>query len=165
MNRDLANDYGNLVQRVLALIQRNCEGRLPAPAELLAGDRDLLEASAGLLEQVRAAMAVQALSRALEAIFELIAAANRYVDAQAPWTLRRIDPARMATVLYTLAEIIRRLALLTQAFMPDASARILDQLGVDPSARSLKHYRAEAAALRPGRVLPKPVGVFPRLPE
>jgi methionyl-tRNA synthetase len=107
-------------------------------------------------------MAVQALSRSLDAIFELIGAANRYVDAEAPWTLRRTDPARMATVLYTLAEILRRLALLTQAFMPDASARILDQLGVERAARSLDHYRDETAALRPGAMLPKPVGVFPR---
>jgi methionyl-tRNA synthetase len=165
MNRDLANDYGNLVQRVLVLIQRNCGGRLPAPAELLASDRDLLEASSGLLEQVRAAMAVQALGRSLEAIFELVGAANRYVDAEAPWALRRTDPARMATVLYTLAEIIRRLALLTQAFLPDASARILDQLGIDRGARSLKHYHGKGATLRPGVALPKPVGVFPRFPE
>jgi methionyl-tRNA synthetase len=165
MNRDLANDYGNLVQRVLTLIQRNCDGRLPEPGELAAGDRGLLEASAGLLDQVRAAMAVQALSRALEAVFEVIAAANRYVDAEAPWTLRRTDPERMATVLHTLAEVIRRLALLTQAFMPDASARILDQLGVDEGERSLEHYREETAALRPGVALPKPVGVFPRFAE
>ena len=71
----------------------------------------------------------------------------------------------MATVLYTLAEIIRRLALLTQAFLPDASARILDQLGIDRGARSLKHDHGKGATLRPGVALPKPVGVFPRFPE
>jgi methionyl-tRNA synthetase len=162
MNRDLANDYGNLVQRVLALIQRNCEGRLPAPDALADADRELLAASAGLLQQVRAAMAVQALSRALEAIFEVVAQANRYVDAQAPWALRKTDPVRMATVLYVLAETIRRLALLTQAFMPEASARILDQLAVAGDARSLSSYLGEAGALRPGMPLPVPRGVFPR---
>jgi methionyl-tRNA synthetase len=161
MNRDLANDYGNLVQRVLSLIQRNCEGRLAAPDALADADRELLAASAGLLEQVRAAMAVQALSRALEAIFEVIAQANRYVDAQAPWALRKTDPVRMATVLHTLAETIRRLALLTQAFMPEASARILDQLAIGAQARSLASFH-DGAALRPGTALPKPAGVFPR---
>jgi methionyl-tRNA synthetase len=161
MNRDLANDYGNLVQRVLALIQRNCEGRLPAPDALADADRELLAASAGLLEQVRAAMAVQALSRALEAIVEVVAQANRYVDAQAPWALRKTDPVRMATVLHTLAETIRRLALLTQACMPEASARILDQLAIGAPARSLASYH-DGAALRAGTVLPKPAGVFPR---
>jgi methionyl-tRNA synthetase len=162
MNRDLANDYGNLVQRVLSLIQRNCDGRVPEPGELTDDDRGLLEASAQLLDQVRSAMAGQALSRALEAIFDVVSAANRYVDAQAPWALRRTDPARMGTVLHALAETIRRLALLTQAFLPEASARILDQLAVAPEARTLAHYLSAADALRPGAPLPKPTGVFPR---
>ena len=90
----------------------------------------MLEASAALLGRVREEMAIQALNRALEAIFEVIGAANRYVDAQAPWALRKADPARMRTVLFVLAETIRRIALLTQAFMPEGSARILDQLAV-----------------------------------
>jgi methionyl-tRNA synthetase len=162
MNRDLANDYGNLVQRVLSMIQRNCAGRVPAPDVLAADDRALLDAAATLLGRIRDEMAVQALSRALEAIFEVIASANRYVDAQAPWTLRKSDPTRMATVLFVLAETIRRIALLTQAFIPDASARILDQLAVAADARSLGHLD-EAHALRPGTVLPPPVGVLPRL--
>jgi len=162
MNRDLANDYGNLVQRVLSLIQRNCDARLPETGALAEADRELLAASDGLLERVRAAMAAQALSRALEAIFEVVALANRYVDAQAPWALRRTDPARMATVLHVLAETIRRLALLTQAFMPEASARILDQLAVSEDARSFASYHDRAAALRPGTPLPRPAGVFPR---
>ena len=86
-------------------------------------------------------------SRALEAICEVVGAANRYVDAQAPWTLRKTDPARMGTVLYVLAETIRQLALLTQPFMPDASERILDQLAVPRSARTLASYRGAGTAL------------------
>jgi methionyl-tRNA synthetase len=162
MNRDLANDYGNLGQRVLALIQRNCAARVPEPRTLTGADRALLDASGTLLGRVRDEMAVQALSRALEAIFEVIGAANRYVDAQAPWALRKSDPERMATVLFTLAETIRRIALLTQAFMPDASARILDQLAVPQAERLLRNYLDEASALRPGTPLPAPSGVFPR---
>jgi len=165
MNHDLANDYGNLVQRVLSMIQRNCGGQVPAPGELSAEDRGLLEASGALLERVRAEMAVQALSRALELIFEVIGAANRYVDAQAPWALRKSDPGRMATVLYALAETIRRLALLTQAFVPDGSARILDQLAVPEEARTLTSFAGEGAGLVPGTPLPAPSGVFPRFVE
>jgi methionyl-tRNA synthetase len=163
MNRDLANDYGNLVQRVLSMVQRNCDGSLPQPGALVADDRGLLEASAALLGRVRDEMAVQALNRALEAIFEVIGAANRYVDAQAPWALRKTDPARMRTVLFVLAETIRRIALLTQAFMPEGSARILDQLAVPEDARALRDYLEEASALCPGVALPAPSGVFPRL--
>jgi methionyl-tRNA synthetase len=118
-----------------------------------------------MLAGVRAAMAGQALSRALETIFELIATANRYVDAQAPWALRKTDPERMATVLYVLAEVIRRLALVTQAFVPEASAKILGQLAVPDEARSLAHFDDPAAVLQPGAALPPPAGVFPRFTE
>jgi methionyl-tRNA synthetase len=163
MNRDLANDYGNLVQRVLSMIHRNCDGSVPHPGALTPDDRTLLEASAALLGRVREEMAIQALNRALEAIFEVIGAANRYVDAQAPWALRKADPARMRTVLFVVAETIRRIALLTQAFLPEGSARILDQLAVPRNARSLRDYLDEASALSPGAALPAPSGVFPRL--
>ena len=118
-----------------------------------------------MLARVRAEMANQALSRALEVVFEVVGAANRYVDAKAPWALRRTDPARMATVLYVLAEAIRRLALVTQAFMPEASPRILDQLAVAEDARPLQALTAPSARLRPGTPLPKPAGVFPRYAE
>jgi methionyl-tRNA synthetase len=165
MNHDLANDYGNLVQRVLSMIQRNCDARIPEPGEATAEDRALLQASEALLEQVRTAMAGQALSRALEAIFDVVGAANRYVDAQAPWALRKTDPARMASVLYVLAEVIRRLALLTQAFLPDASGRILDQLAVAAATRTFASYLDPASALIPGTTLPRPEGVFPRHAE
>jgi methionyl-tRNA synthetase len=110
-------------------------------------------------------MADQALSRALEVVFEVIGAANRYVDAQAPWTLRRTNPVRMATVLYVLAEAIRRLALVTQAFMPEASEKILDQLAVPRDSRSLASFEAVASALQPGAALPPPSGVFPRFAD
>jgi methionyl-tRNA synthetase len=163
MNRDLANDYGNLVQRVLSMIQRNCDAKVPTPAVYDVEDQALIEAADAMLVRVREAMAGQALSRSLEMVFEVIAAANRYVDSQAPWTLRKTDPSRMATVLYVLAEVIRRLALVTQAFVPEASAKILDQLAVPGDARSLASFADQAAALQPGATLPPPSGVFPRL--
>ncbi len=165
MNDDLANDYGNLVQRVLSMIQRYSEGRLPAPADLTDDDNDLLGVAEALLDRVRTEMAVQALSRALEAIFEVVSAANRYVDAQAPWTLRKSDPERLGTVLHVLAETIRKLALLTLAFVPEASARILDQLAVPKNARTFASYRGPGGALTAGTLLPQPKGVFPRRVE
>ena len=165
MNHDLANDYGNLVQRVLSMIQRNCGAMVPTPGAYADADRRLIEAAGEMLGRVRAAMAEQALSRSLEMVFELIGSANRYVDAQAPWALRKTDPERMATVLYVLAEVIRRLALVTQAFMPDASARILDQLAVPDDARRLASFADVASALQPGTALPPPSGVFPRFAD
>jgi methionyl-tRNA synthetase len=111
---------------------------------------------------VRAELDEQAFHRALAAIWEVIAEANRYVDAQAPWALAKTDPARRDTVLWVLAETIRRVTLLAQPFMPESSARILDQLGVSAGQRGARRFRQRA---HPGTSLPKPQGVFPRYVE
>jgi len=144
------------------MIAKNCQGTVPEPGEEHADDRELNNAAEALLGQVRDHMDKQALHKALEAIFDVVGLANRYVDAQAPWALRKTDPPRMAAVLYHLAETIRRLALLTQAFMPAASEKILDQLVIPADRRTLAFYPSKDGALPPGTELPKPQGVFPR---
>ena len=162
INADLANDYGNLCQRVLSMIAKNCLGAAPLPGESTADDAALHRDVEALLGIVREHMEKQALNKALEAIFDVVAAANRYVGVQEPWALKKTDPERMGAVLYNLAETIRRLALLTQAFMPEASAKILDQLAVPAERRTLDFYPSERGRLEPGTELPKPAGVFPR---
>ncbi len=104
----------------------------------------------------------QAFHKALESIWNIVSEANRYVDAQAPWTLRKTDPDRMATVLYVLAETIRRLGILVQPVMPDSAAKILDLVAVAPDARD---FAALDQKLVPGTALPKPEPVFPRYVE
>ncbi len=164
INGDLANDFGNLVQRVLSLINKNCAGAVPKPGAFSAADKTLLAAAAGLLAEVRQLMREQAFHRAIESLWRVVGQANRYVDEQAPWALRKSDPARMATVLYALAETIRHLAILVQPVMPEAGARILDQLAVPAHARSFNALGA-AGRLEPGTTLPPPEGVFPRYVE
>jgi methionyl-tRNA synthetase len=112
---------------------------------------------------VRGHIADQAFHLALEAIWRIVGEANRYVDEQAPWALSRSDPARMGTVLYTLAETLRHLAILVQPFMPDASRKLLDQLAVPETARDFAAL-AETP-LAPGTRLPKPEAIFPRFVE
>ncbi len=162
MTNDLANDFGNLAQRSLSMIAKNCDGRLPEPGERTEADRVLLESAGNLLERLRGEYRVQAFNKALEATWEVIGDANRYIDEQAPWTLRKTDPARMGAVLYTVAETVRRLAILSQPVMPGSMARMLDQLGVPEDARD---FAAFAVPLTPGTQLPKPQGVFPRYVE
>jgi methionyl-tRNA synthetase len=162
LNGDLANDFGNLAQRVLSMINRNCAAQVPSPAALAAADEALLAAARGLLARLRADFAEQAFHRALEALWQVVGEANRYVDEQAPWALRKSDPARMGTVLYVLAEVIRHLAILVQPVVPQAAAKLLDQLAVPPDRRD---FAALAQALAPGAELPKPEGIFPRYVE
>ena len=124
----------------------------------------LLTAADDLLDIIRGHMQRQEFHLALTEQWRVIALANRYVDAQAPWTLRKTDPARMATVLYVLAEVIRRLAVLAQPVMPGAAGRMLDQLGVAEDARRFTNLGGDSA-LAPATPLPKPEGVFPRYVE
>ena len=161
MNSDLANDFGNLAQRVLSMINKNCEGTVPTPALLSVDDGALLVTARELVDKMRAAMDVQGIHHALTAMWEVVGDANRYVDAQAPWGLKKTDPERMATVLYVLAEVIRHLAILAQPVVPDAAARMLDQLAVPEQQRSFDSL-GDQEMLLPGTALPKPQGIFPR---
>ena len=161
INGELANDYGNLVQRTLSMVNRNCEGRVPEPGARTSDDEALLGEAYGLLGELRSAMRIQAFHEALEAIWRVVRSANGYVARNEPWALKGTDPGRMAAVLHTAAEVIRCLALATSPFMPDSSGRILDQLGVADGARGFAAFGPDEA-LAAGTTLPKPSGVFPR---
>jgi methionyl-tRNA synthetase len=161
MNSDLANDFGNLAQRVLSMINKNCAAAVPAPGSLSIEDASLLRSARALLDIMRTAIGEQVIHQALAALWEVVGDANRYVDAQAPWALKKTDPERMATVLYVLAEVIRHLAILAQPVVPDAAARMLDQLAVAADQRGFAALDV-AGMLSPGTALPKPQGVFPR---
>lgn len=161
INGELANELGNLAQRGLGFIAKNLGGVLPPPGPRTADDDEILASCAGLIGPVRAAMTAQAIDKALDAIWAVVRAANQYVDRQAPWTLRKTDPARMNTVLYVMAEITRHLAILMQPFVPGSAAKMLDQLAVPADARSFAHLGPDHA-LTGGTVLPAPAPVFPR---
>jgi methionyl-tRNA synthetase len=163
LNGDLANDFGNLAQRVLVMINRDCDGAVPEPGPLEPADKALLGNARKLLVNVRTELMNQAFHLAIEAIWRVVGEANRYVDEQAPWVLRRSDPARMRSVLYSLAETIRYLAILMQPFVPASAAKLLDQLAIPAGARDFAALTG--AQLRPGTRLPRPEGIFPRFVE
>lgn len=161
INGDLANDYGNLAQRVLSMIAKNCGAQVPEPGVLSEEDQELLATGAALLERIRGHVDRQTLHSALIDIWEVVGQANGYVAKQAPWTLRKTDPQRMRTVLWVSMQMLRRLAILTQPFMPDAAAALLDQLGTPAERRSFTDLEALDVA-QPGTPLPPPSGLFPR---
>ncbi|MEO3385881.1 methionine--tRNA ligase [Mesorhizobium sp. CAU 1741] len=163
-NADLANDLGNLAQRSLSMIAKNCGGVVPQRGALQEADRAILFQATQALATARAAMKTQAIHTALGAIFAVVAEANRYFAGQEPWALRKTDPSRMETVLWTTIETVRRVAIMCQPFMPESSSRLLDLLSVPERARSFAHV-ADDKALTPGDALPAPQGVFPRYVE
>jgi methionyl-tRNA synthetase len=164
INADLANDLGNLAQRSLSMIAKNCEGRVPKPGMLTAADQTILDAADGTLSRVIAAIDEFAIHRALEIIWALIADANRYFAGEEPWAHKKTNPERMGTILFVTAEVTRQIAILVQPAMPKSAGRLLDQLGVPQDARDFAGLGARGR-LKPGTQLPPPVPVFPRYVE
>jgi methionyl-tRNA synthetase len=164
INSDLANGLGNLAQRTLSLIAKNCEAKVPEPGALTDADKKLLASAHELLSKLRPLFLEQQFHRVLEAIWQVVGDGDRYITEQEPWKLNKTDPARARTVLYVLAETVRHLAILVQPFMPQSLERMLNQLAVPADARTFAAL-GHAGALKPGTALPAPQGVFPRYVE
>jgi methionyl-tRNA synthetase len=160
VNADLANGLGNLAQRSLSIIARNCEGLVPTPSILKPRDRGMLHAADSMVYAARSVMETQQLHRVLHLISALVADANGYFASEAPWALSKTDPARMRTVLYVTAELIRQIAILAQPFMPTSSGKLLDLLGVSAN----KHDR-EFSALEGGQFLTRALGAENAKPQ
>jgi methionyl-tRNA synthetase len=166
-NADLANSFGNLAQRTLSFIAKNCGGALP-----LGGKGD--PADEELLATVRQAtrddfcrhFASLAPGQAIEAWLRAVFACNQYIDAQAPWSLRKTDPERMTAVLATLVRAIRSLAIAIRPVVPASADRLLDQLGVPAEGRDHADLADESAYERlagSGFNLAPPTPIFPKL--
>jgi methionyl-tRNA synthetase len=164
INADLANDLGNLAQRSLTMIARNCEGRVPTPGEFTSADRAILAATEALPDKARAAIEEFALHTVLAEIWAVVGEANRYFAAAEPWVLRKTDPERMATVLYVTAEVLRMIGIMSQPVVPSAAAKLLDLLGQGPDERSFSDI-GPRGRLEPGGGLMQPEPIFPRYLE
>lgn len=164
INAHLANGLGNLAQRSLSMIAKNCGGKVPHPAAFSDADRALLDKAAQLPIAVRKEFNDQAFHKALDAIWDVVNAGNKYMDEQAPWKLAKTDPQRRDTVLYVLTESLRSIAIVTQPFMPDTMGKLLDQLAVPADFRKIS-YLSSHYAMQSGTVLPEPCGLFPRYVE
>jgi len=158
LNGELADALGNLANRVLSLIQRNCAGALPAPAA--ATEAGFAAMLAGLPAAMAERMERQEFHNALEAVFEVIREDNAYITREAPWALKKTDPARMEAVLRNLHDALRVFATLLQPFMPGSMARLLDQLGVPGDQRD---FAALGTLLPAGIALPAPAPLFAKV--
>ena len=161
INADLANNLGNLAQRSLSMIFKNCDGKIPAPGEFTDADIAMLTAADELYKLARADMNRQAITKYLDAVWDVVAGANRYFAAEEPWAKKKTDFKRMETVLYVTAELVRQFAILIQPVMPEAGAKLLDQLAVAAGSRSFAALGAKHR-LAPGSAISEPQGVFPR---
>jgi methionyl-tRNA synthetase len=167
VNAELANSFGNLAQRTLSFIAKNCEGAVPQGGKGDPADAALL---AEVGETVRVTMpklfGELALSQGIEAWLRAVYSCNQYIDAQAPWALRKSDPERMTAVLATLYEAIRDLTVAIQPVIPASATKLLDTMGVPAEERSYASLHDEGRHVRlaaSGFTLSAPAPIFPRL--
>jgi methionyl-tRNA synthetase len=167
VNADLANSFGNLAQRTLSFIARNCDGILPSGGKQDEADRELLaKVGAATRDELPNHFERFELSLGIEAWLRAIFACNQYIDSQAPWALRKTDPERMTAVLATLCLAIRDLAIAIAPVVPASSAKLLDMLGVPEGKRDYSALADSAGYERiacSGFRLALPNPIFPRL--
>ena len=161
VNSDLANNYGNLAQRTLAMVQKNCQAKIPE-YELKNKDKEILNYAYDKFSDLQNFIDRQNFSRYLEEIIDISAKANEYIDKEAPWVLKKEDPDRMNTVLYVLLELIRVISLYFLPVINKSANKILDFLVVNNKSRNFSNIKT---MLISGQELPAPEAVFPRIAE
>jgi methionyl-tRNA synthetase len=165
-NSELGNAFGNLAQRTLSFIAKNLEGALPRISGHDAADDALFSAVGKAVHQdIPALFDAIAPTQALETWTQAVFACNAYIDAQAPWALRKTDPERMETVLATLYICIAQLAVAARAVIPASADRLLDAMGIAPDLRTYEaigsHWYSPLATSDFRLAAPTPL--FPRL--
>lgn len=164
VNNNLANELGNLCQRTLSMVFKNCNKAVPVDVGIFTEeDEALLESARGLHERCSAAVSEQAIQKYVNELIEMVWDANKYIDEMAPWVLRKTDPERMATVLYVIMEVLRHVAILYQPVIPTSANKILDLLTVPEDQRTFRHLQGEEFMIQAGAPVSKPQGIFPRI--
>ncbi len=162
-NSDLANDLGNLVNRITKLIGRNFDYLLPDPGSLEPVDADLAQHVAGLSQKVRDELDQMRVNYAIAHVFDVLREINRYLEDNAPWKLLKTDKTRAGAVLYNAAEALRLSAVHLYPVMPDKISRLLEIMGTSAKTRLTEAGWFDWGHVKPGTKLGKTDGLFPRI--
>lgn len=166
INTDLANDLGNLLHRTLSMIEKFAGGAIPAPGSYQDLDRQVLDLAVETVRETNRAMKNLETSSALATIFKLVSRANKYIDEASPWALAKQpgQQERLNTVLYTMAETLRLVAVLLVPFLVETPAKIFNQLGIEDNPAAMNYQDAtQWGRLKPGTRTQKGNPIFPRI--
>ena len=137
INNDLANNFGNLCQRVFSFIEKNCDGKLPTPANLEKIDRDLLENLTNKVPELISDMNNQNLNDYIKKVVEFSFDANKYFNDLQPWSLKKTNIERMNTILYTIITQIKNISILLSPIIPLSSEKILDIMNLKENQKKI----------------------------
>jgi methionyl-tRNA synthetase len=137
INNDLANNYGNLCQRVLTFVEKNCDNKIPKPGKFIDIDLELSNNLKNNIEGLVKIMNNQDLNSYIRKVVEYSFEANKYFNDSQPWSLKKTDPIRMQTILFTIVEQIKNISILLNPIMPIATNKILESLNIEESERTI----------------------------
>jgi methionyl-tRNA synthetase len=162
VNADLSNDLGNLSQRCLSMVKKNCNQLVPSKGELMDVDLELLNSIELKKNNIIKVMDNFQISSYLSEVFDTISDTNKYFSNQKPWELKSVDEGRMNTVLWVTCEMLRRFGILLQPVIPSGSSMLLGLLSISEKERTID-FLNDDYALIPGDPIQNPEVIFPKI--
>ncbi|MBV9889243.1 MAG: methionine--tRNA ligase [Acidobacteria bacterium] len=162
-NSDLANGLGNLASRTAAMITKDCGGKIPRVNDLKPQDQALAQHAQKTIAEVLELYNALGFSKALEQIWSLIAATDKYLTTEQPWALKETEKDRRDAILATTAEVLRIVTALTYPVLPDSTVKVWALLGQTTPLGSVNLESLSWGQLKPGTQLGKSQPLFPRI--
>ena len=162
INNDLANNYGNLCQRVLSFIDKNCDSKIPKFSKFESADISLYTDLIDQIPNLKELMNNQDLNNYLKIVINLSFKANKYFNDLEPWSLKKSNTERMNTILYTVLNQIRSISILLNPIMPISTNKILNSLGINENQKNLKNLE-DHKFLKPGSKIKKTDILFKKI--
>ena len=131
INNDLANNFGNLCQRVFSFIEKNCENKIPEPKKLSKEDKKLKDNLNNEVDNLVKLIDRQDLNNYIKKVVEFSFDANKYFNDSEPWAIKKTDPDKMSSIIYTVTEQIKNISILLNPIMPESSAKVLDIINIE----------------------------------
>ena len=162
INSDLANNYGNLCQRVFSFIKNNCLNKVEKSKKIFTSDKKLIDQTKELTKNLRDEMNDQNLNNYIKSVINISFLTNKYINDEEPWKLKKTNIKKMNNILHTALEQIAKISILLNPIIPNSSSKVLDALNVSKKKRDLsflegKNILAEVAEINELNILFKKI--------